>query len=451
MIKTINPYNGKILGKYRELKEEEILEKLIKGEACYKSWKKVTIKERAQFFLRLKTHLQTNKKELAELMGREMGKPVTQGIAEIEKCAWLCEYYAHHADKFLRSEEIETDAGKSLIAYEPLGVIMAVMPWNFPFWQVFRFAVPTLMAGNTAVLKHASNVMGCATAIEKMFKDCGFPDGAFQNLVIGSEKVAFVLQQKEVKAVSLTGSERAGKAVAEVAGREIKSSLLELGGSNAFIVLEDADLKKAVEVAVNARYQNTGQSCIAAKRLLLQKGVAQEFLNAYIKRVKELKSGDPLEEDTYIGVMARKDLAETLEDQMKRSLNAGAELLLGGERDDAYFEPTVLKVTNTAIPVMQEETFGPLIAAYVFDTLDEAIDVSNSTAFGLGVSVFTGDPDRIVARSDAFEEGALFINELVKSDPRLPFGGVKSSGYGRELGRAGIRAFVNVKTIYVNY
>ena len=450
MITTINPFNGELLGQYSELSEEDIREKISRGESAYRSWRKCSIPDRSALFLRVRSYLLEQKTALAELVSKEMGKPVTQAIAEIEKCAWLCEYYALEAADFLRPETVETDAGRSLVVYDPLGIILAVMPWNYPFWQVFRFAVPTLLAGNTALLKHASNVMGCANAIEKIFLECGFPEGVFQNLVIGKEQVEFVLQQKEVKAVSLTGSEAAGKSVAALAGKEIKSSLLELGGSNAFIVLADADLDKAVEVAVNARYQNTGQSCIAAKRLLLQRDIADEFLGKFIKKITGLKTGDPLDNETYIGVLAREDLAESLEEQMKRSLEMGAELLCGGKRKGAFFEPAVMWTQNINIPVMQEETFGPLICVCSFSTLDEAIGISNSTGFGLGVTVFTRNADRVIARAADFEEGALFINELVKSDPRLPFGGVKNSGYGRELGKEGIRSFINVKTIYIN-
>lgn len=383
------------------------------------------------------------------LMSKEMGKPIKQGEAEIEKCAWLCDYYAINAAEFLRQKKVDTDATQSYVSYEPLGVILGVMPWNYPFWQVFRFTVPTLLSGNTVLLKHASNVMGCAQAIEKIFTACGFPDHAFQHLIIKSDQVEWVLSHKYVQGVSLTGSEKAGRAVAAVAGRAIKTSLLELGGSNAFIVLEDADLDRAVATAVQARYQNTGQSCIAAKRLLLHDAIAEDFLDRFVRKVKELKSGDPRNDDTFIGVMAREDLAKTLESQMHRSLEYGAKLICGGRRQGAYFEPTVMVSAHTSVPVMQEETFGPLVCACTFKTLDEAIRVSNDSGFGLGVSVFTKTPENIISRIDDFNEGAVFINELVKSDPRLPFGGVKVSGYGRELGLEGIRAFVNAKTVFV--
>lgn len=449
MIKSINPYNGEVIQEYKELDRDTLYKKISDGEEAFFSWKQWKLEDRAKLFKKVGEYLKLHKERFALLMSREMGKPFSQGVAEIEKCAWLCTYYYEHAGHFLKEEIVETDAVKSYIRYEPLGVVLAVMPWNYPFWQVFRFAVPTLIAGNTGLLKHASNVMGCAGAIEEIFTECGVPEGVFQNLVVGSSQVEKILEHNAVKAVSLTGSEPAGRAVAAIAGREIKRSLLELGGSNGFIVLDDANLEKAAEVAVNARYQNTGQSCIAAKRLLLHENIADKFLEKFIGKVKALKSGDPQEKDTYIGVVAREDLAEELEQQMNRSIESGAELLLGGKRKGAYFEPTVLLAANSDLPVMQEETFGPLMTVYKFKDLDEAIRVSNGTGFGLGVSIFTENREKILSRVDQFEEGAVFINELVKSDPRLPFGGINNSGYGRELGLEGIRAFVNVKTVYV--
>lgn len=449
MLKSINPYTGEEIGSYLPYTASEIDSHIDLAHQSFLTWRNEPLSVRCSYFKKVALHLEEHKRTYAELMSREMGKPVTQGVAEIEKCAWLCNYYSQHGEAFLNPKMVETDAAESFVLYEPLGVILGVMPWNYPFWQVFRFAVPTILSGNTVLLKHASNVMGCAQAIERVFVACGFPDGVFQQLVVGSEAVEGILSDNRVLGVSLTGSEKAGKSVASIAGREIKTSLLELGGSNAFIVMNDADLDKAVRTAINARYQNTGQSCIAAKRFLLHEHIADQFLIRFKEVLSQLKTGDPLQDDTYIGVLAREDLAEVLEAQMERSLDAGAELLYGGERKGAYFHPAVMRTRQVNVPVMQEETFGPLVCAYIFRSLDEAIAVSNSSKFGLGVSIFTGNTEQIKKRIPEFNEGAVFINEMVKSDPRLPFGGVKYSGYGRELGLEGIRAFVNVKTVYI--
>ncbi|MGB8704013.1 MAG: aldehyde dehydrogenase family protein, partial [Gillisia sp.] len=339
---------------------------------------------------------------------------------------------------------------KSYVSYEPLGVILAVMPWNYPFWQVFRFAAPALMAGNIGVLKHASNVMQSAQNIQKVFERAGFPTGCFQNIPVGSDKVEQIIRDKRIKAVTLTGSKPAGSSVASVAGEEIKKSVLELGGSNALVVFDDANIQEAVKTCVQARFQNTGQSCIAGKRLLLQESVAERFLNLFVQQVRELKSGNPEDEDTYIGVLAREDLAKDLEEQVKRSVKAGAKILLGGKRDKAYFEPTILTGVTPEMAVFKEETFGPAISVTTFKTEEEAVDLVNSSAFGLGVSIFTENVEKASALVPKFEDGAVFINELVKSDPRLPFGGTKTSGYGRELSEDGIREFVNRKTVYFN-
>jgi len=343
---------------------------------------------------------------------------------------------------------VETDAEKSYVSYEPLGVVLAVMPWNYPFWQVFRFAAPNLMAGNVGVLKHASNVMQSAEMIERLFDEAGFPKGCFQNLVIGSEKIPSVLENDNVRAVTLTGSKPAGAAVASKAGEQIKKSVLELGGSNALIVFADADMDKAVDTCVEARFQNTGQSCIAGKRLLVQEDIADDFKQMFIDKIKELKSGDPMDGDTYIGVMAREDLAEDLEKQVQDSINMGATLEIGGKRKGTYYEPTVLSEVTPEMPMFREETFGPAIGITTFTSDEEAVELSNESAFGLGVSLFTEDVQRAKRLAPLFDEGAVFVNELVKSDPRLPFGGIKTSGYGRELSGHGIKEFMNRKTLY---
>ncbi|HSI69165.1 MAG TPA: NAD-dependent succinate-semialdehyde dehydrogenase [Gillisia sp.] len=449
MITSTNPYTGEKIATAQEFTREQIELALKYADDRFQSWKKTSFKERATLMHQAAKELKENSREYAETITAEMGKPITQSIAEVEKCAWVCEYYANNAEAHLESENIETDAHKSYVSYEPIGVVLAVMPWNYPFWQVFRFAAPALMAGNIGVLKHASNVMQSAGNIENVFKRAGFPKGCFQNLPIGSDRVEEVIKDKRIKAVSLTGSTPAGSAVAGVAGAEIKKSVLELGGSNALVILKDANLHKAAETCIQARFQNTGQSCIAGKRLLLHKDIAKNFMEIFLKMVKDLKSGDPKEKDTFIGVLAREDLAEDLEKQVNDSVKAGAKILIGGKRKGTYFEPTVLTGVTREMPVFAEETFGPVIGVTIFSTEDEAVELVNSSQFGLGVSVFTDDLEKAEAMVPLFEDGAVFINELVKSDPRLPFGGTKISGYGRELSIQGIREFVNKKTVYI--
>lgn len=448
MIQSVNPYTGETLTEHKEFTSEDIDKALNVSTATFKEWRKTSFEERAGLMKKVAEELRTNKRSYAETMTKEMGKPISQSEAEIEKCAWVCEYYAENAEAHLAPEEISTDADKSFISYEPLGTILAVMPWNYPFWQVFRFAAPALMAGNVGVLKHASNVMMCGNNLEKIFKRAGFPEGCFQNLVIGSDKVEQVIKDERVKAVTLTGSTAAGSAVAATAGKEIKKTVLELGGSNALVVFEDANLEEAVKVCVQARFQNTGQSCIAGKRLLLQDTIADKFLESFKKQVEVLKSGDPLNEDTYIGVQAREDLAEDLDKQVQRSVKEGAKVLIGGKRKGAYYEPTILTGVTQDMPVFKDETFGPAIGATTFKTEQEAVDLVNATQFGLGVSIFTTNYKKAQNLVPQFEDGAVFVNELVKSDPRLPFGGTKKSGYGRELSFVGIREFVNTKTVF---
>ncbi|GAB2768740.1 NAD-dependent succinate-semialdehyde dehydrogenase [Salinimicrobium soli] len=450
MILSKNPYSGETLEEHREFTSEDIDKALEKADSRFKQWSKTTFEERAKLMKKAAEELKKNSRDYAETISREMGKPIKQAIAEVEKCAWVCEYYSENAESQLKDLEIETDADQSYVRYAPLGTVLAIMPWNYPFWQVFRFAAPALMAGNVGVLKHASNVMMSANNIQKVFERAGFPEGCFQNLVIGSKKVEEVINDEHVKAVTLTGSTKAGSAVAAAAGKKIKKTVLELGGSNALVVLKDADLEESVKVCVQARFQNTGQSCIAGKRLLLQESIADEFMEKFKKAVKDLKSGDPMEEDTYIGVQAREDLAEDLEDQVQRSVKQGAKIELGGKREGAYYQPTILIGVTREMPVFQEETFGPAIGVTTFKDVDEAVELVNATNFGLGVSVFTQNMEEAKKIIPRFEDGAVFINELVKSDPRLPFGGTKGSGYGRELSHLGIREFVNIQTVYIN-
>lgn len=450
MIVSKNPYTGEELKTFEEMSPEAVDQALSSAEAAFAKWRKTGFPERAKLLQKAAGELRKNKQEYAETITKEMGKPITQSLAEVEKCAWVCEYYAENGEDQLAREEIETDAEKSYVTYEPLGVVLAVMPWNYPFWQVFRFAAPALMAGNVGVLKHASNVMMCGFNLQQVFERAGFPKGCFQNLAIGSKRVEEVIRDKRVRAVSLTGSVGAGSSVASVAGEEIKKTVLELGGSNALVVFEDANIDEAVKVCVQARFQNTGQSCIAGKRLLLHERIADKFLKKLKKEVEELKKGDPMEEETYVGVQAREDLAEDLEKQVNDSVSQGAQILLGGERKGTYYSPTIVTKVTQEMPVWAEETFGPAIAVMTFSNEDEAISLVNSSEFGLGVSIFTEDFQRAKSLAPRFDDGAVFVNELVKSDPRLPFGGTKNSGYGRELSYHGIREFTNIKTVYFN-
>ncbi len=448
MIESKNPYTGEVIEKFKELNKKEIDEVLEKANSRFKKWRKTTYKERADLMLKAAEELRKNKKQYAKDISLEMGKPISQAIAEIEKCAWVCDYYAENAEKHLSSRKIKTDASKSYVNFEPIGVVLAVMPWNYPFWQVFRFAAPALMAGNIGVLKHASNVMRSADNIQKVFERAGFPEACFQNMVLGSSKIEDIIRDPRIKAVTLTGSKPAGAAVASTAGEEIKKSVLELGGSNALVVFKDANISESVATCVQARFQNTGQSCIAGKRLIVHESIVEEFTEEFVKQVRELKSGDPLDEDTFIGTLARVDLAEELEKQIQDSVKSGAKILLGGKRDKAYMEPTVLTNVTSDMSIFKEETFGPAIGITSFKKDQEAIDLVNVSKFGLGVSIFTEDMEFAEKIVPEFEDGAVFVNELVKSDPRLPFGGTKISGYGRELSEDGIQEFVNRKTVY---
>jgi len=450
MIKSTNPYNQKEVFSIKEFSANEVEDAIDRADACFQSWKKTTFAERKEKMLAAAKELKQNKKEYAETMTQEMGKPIKQAIAEIEKCAWVCEYYAENAEKQLSPKNIETDAKKSYVSYEPLGVVLAVMPWNYPYWQVFRFAAPALMAGNIGLLKHASNVTHCGEKIQQIFERAGFPKDCFQHMPLGSDKIESVIRNKKVKAVTLTGSKPAGSSVASIAGEEIKKSVLELGGSNALVVFADCNLEETVKTCVQARFQNTGQSCIAGKRLIVEESVADRFTEKFVKAVKELKSGDPMDEETFIGTMAREDLAKDLEKQLKDSVENGAKILTGGKRDKAYFEPTVVDKVTTDMSLFEEETFGPVIGITTFKNDEEAVNMVNQSDFGLGVSIFTEDRDKAEQLVPLFEDGAVFVNELVKSDPRLPFGGTKISGYGRELSEDGIKEFVNRKTVYFN-
>jgi succinate-semialdehyde dehydrogenase/glutarate-semialdehyde dehydrogenase len=453
IIETINPSSGERLDRYPEMSPADVAEVLRDADRAFRSWRQTTVAERAEPMRSAASILRRREGELAALMAREMGKPLVQGRAEVQKCAWVCEYYAEHAEAFLADEPVPSDATKSFVAFRPLGVVLAVMPWNFPLWQVFRFAAPGLMAGNAGVLKHASNVMGCALAIESVFRDAGFPNGVFRTLVIGSGRVREVIEAPEVRAVTLTGSGPAGRAVAAAAGAVLKKTVLELGGSDPYVVLEDADLEATVATCVSARLINSGQSCIAAKRFVVVDSVHDQFVRRFTDLMATQEMGDPFQEGVALGPQARRDLRDELHGQVTASAAQGASLLLGGEVPDgpgAFYPPTVLVGVRPGMPAYDEELFGP--AAAVIRAADEAdaLRIANDSPFGLGAAVFTGNAGRgeRIAR-DAFEAGACFVNAFVKSDPRLPFGGIKESGYGRELSSFGIREFVNIKSVYV--
>ncbi|SHE30972.1 succinate-semialdehyde dehydrogenase / glutarate-semialdehyde dehydrogenase [Psychroflexus salarius] len=449
MLKGINPYTQEEIYSFKSITSAEVNHKIEAAQNVFKTWRRTSFNERASLMLQLSNHLKKNATDLASIITKEIGKPISQSIAEIEKCAWVCEYYAENAEVQLQQKNITTDAQSSYVSYEPLGVILAVMPWNYPFWQVFRFLAPNLMAGNVGLLKHASNVQLSARAIEECLRLVGFPESCFQNLQISSQKVEEAIKHQHVKAVTLTGSEKAGQAVASQAGQALKKSVLELGGNNALVVFDDCNLEATVKTCVQARFQNNGQSCIAGKRLLIQDSIYDDFIAELITQVKDLKEGHPQGTDTYISVMAREDLAEELEEQLNTSVIKGAKIRLGGKRNQAFFEPCLVENVTSEMPIFQEETFGPVLAITRFSKANEAVELVNGSKFGLGVSVFTENDKLINDLIPQFEDGAVFVNELVKSDPRLPFGGTKRSGYGRELSDEGILEFVNKKTVYI--
>lgn len=450
---AINPATGEKIKEYPEMTPEKAGAIIGQVEEAFLSWRREPLTERAELLVRLNAVLMKRSGELAELMAREMGKPLQQGKAEIEKCAWACEFYAREGPGFLRAEEAPTEASRSFVTFEPLGVILAVMPWNFPFWQVFRFAAPTLLAGNAALLKHAANVCGCALAIEDLFREAGAPENLFRALLIGSDQVEAIIDNPKVAAVTLTGSAGAGRAVASRAGAALKKCVLELGGSDPYLVLADADLEEAANICAESRLINSGQSCIAAKRFIVVDAVREEFERRFVEKMKSKFMGDPMEAGTEVGPLARDDLRHELHRQVTESVKQGAVRLLGGEeleRPGAYYLPTVLTEVAPGMPAFDEELFGPVAAIVPVADEEEAIQMANRSRFGLGAAVFTRDTARgAEIAATRLEAGSCFVNALVKSDPRLPFGGIKESGYGRELGLYGIREFVNIKTVYL--
>nr|WP_294796146.1 NAD-dependent succinate-semialdehyde dehydrogenase [uncultured Mucilaginibacter sp.] len=453
MLLSINPINGNVFARREPHSSHDVQAIIKQTDTAWQQWKNSDSTERSKLLNILSGKMLNRKVELARMMALEMGKPLKQGVAEIEKCAASCEYYAKNAAGFLKDQTIATDASKSYVTFNPIGVVLAVMPWNFPFWQVFRFLAPALAAGNCGVLKHASNVMGCALAIEDLVKEAGFPDNVFRTLLVDSKAVDAIIENPLIKAVTLTGSTNAGKKVAEKAGSLIKKTVLELGGSDAYIILEDADLDKAAEICVNSRLVNGGQSCIAAKRFVVVKSVEKEFTRLFVEKMAAKVMGDPLDEATDVGPQARVDLRDELHHQVVQSIAKGAKCLLGGKvpgGKNAFYPPTVLTNVKKGMPAYDEELFGPVAAIISARDEADAIRIANDSVFGLGGAVFTADSkrgERIVATQ--MEAGSCFVNGLVKSDPRLPFGGIKQSGYGRELGMFGIHEFVNIKTVWV--
>ncbi|MEB2780977.1 NAD-dependent succinate-semialdehyde dehydrogenase [Algoriphagus sp. C2-6-M1] len=452
-IKSINPFTNEILAEFLSLSEEDIEKKLSTGSVAFSSWKETSFARRAELMNNAARVMKDKREKYAKIISLEMGKVLKEALAEVDKCALVCEYYAEKAEEFLKDEQIDLpDGKKAKVIHQPLGIILAVMPWNFPFWQVFRFAAPTLMAGNAGMLKHASNVPQCSLAIEEIFTDAGFPEGTFQSLLIDSKATIKLIEDDRIKAVTLTGSEKAGASVAAAAVKHIKKSLLELGGSDPFIVLKDADIRKAAETAVKARMINFGQSCIAAKRFIIEEDVYEEFLALFVEHFRKLKQGDPMVAGSDFACMARPDLAAELFAQVDKSVKAGATLLVGGEPPEegsSLFQPTILTDIPPTAPAYSEEMFGPVATIFKVKNEEDAIALANDSEFGLGASIWTKDHDKAAQLAAKIESGAVFINALVASNPQLPFGGIKKSGFGRELSRYGILEFVNSKTVYL--
>ncbi len=451
-IASVNPATGQTLRTFEPLGDSALEEKLERATQTFKAYRRTPFLERAEKLRAAAEVLEGEKDRWARLMAVEMGKPIRAAIAEVEKCAWVCRYYAEHGEGFLRDEIVETDAPKSYIRYEPLGPVLAIMPWNFPFWQVFRFAAPALMAGNVGLLKHAANVPQCALAIMEILRRAGFPAGAFQTLLIEVPQVQGVLEDPRVKAATLTGSTGAGSSVASRAGKRIKKTVLELGGSDPFIVLPSADLDVAAATAVKARTINNGQSCIAAKRMIVHEQIADEFTRRFVAGMERLRIGDPMDESTEIGPLATEEIASGVDEQVRSSVAAGAQVLTGGERLERpgfYYAPTVLANIPEEAPAYREEVFGPVASLFRVRNIEEAIALANDSPFGLGSSAWTADEGERRRFIEELEAGMVFVNAMVASDPRLPFGGVKESGYGRELGVHGIREFVNIKTVWI--
>jgi len=450
-IETINPSTGKVIEVYENISPEEVSRKVKAAREAFSKWKKLDLAERAEYMRRLGRVMRKNREEYARLVTEEMGKPIRQSLAEIEKCAWVCDYYAERAEVFLRDEIIPTEFRKSFVSFEPLGVVASIMPWNFPFWQVMRFAVPTLTAGNVGVLKHSSICLGSALKIEQAFKDAGFPENVFQS-VIGDYRAGEALVQANIDAVSVTGSVSTGRRVAELASQDLKKFVLELGGSDPFIVLEDADLNQTAYMATQSRLLNTGQSCIAAKRFIVVKEVADKFTKLFVENTQAEVVGDPLDSKTTVGPLVRDSQRQALAKQVDDARGKGGRVLTGGQpvkRDGFFYEPTIISNVNHEMEVVREEVFGPAAPVIVVNNEEEAIREANNSEFGLGASIWTNNIERGIKLARQIESGIVSVNEMVRSDPRLPFGGIKKSGIGRELSEFGIKEFVNIKSVVV--
>lgn len=453
MLRSINPANLEILETYPQMQPAEVNNIINLTNIAFEEWRKTSFEFRSELMTKAANLLTENKEKYSRLMTLEMGKPIAQSRAEVDKCAWVCDYYAENAEKFLSDDIIQTDASKSFVTFQPLGIVLAVMPWNFPFWQVFRFAAPGLMAGNAGILKHASNVSGCALAIEEVFREAGFPENLFRTILVPSSQMEDVIRNEKIKAVTLTGSVSAGKSVAKTAGSVLKKTVMELGGSDPYVILEDADLEMAADTCVNARLINAGQSCIAAKRFIVVENVYDEFEKLFVEKMKSKRMGNPFDESNHIGPQASVPLRNELHQQVEKSIGLGATLVLGGKIPDmkgAWYPPTILSNVKKGMPAYDEELFGPVAALIKSKDETEAIQIANDSVFGLGAAVFTLDIKRgeCIAK-EKLQAGCCFVNAFVKSDPRLPFGGIKDSGYGRELSSFGIKEFVNIKTVYI--
>lgn len=451
-LESINPATGELIEVFEEWSLEKTMGVIGKVDEAWQPWRRTSFAHRAELMREAAAVLRRNREEYARVMALEMGKPIGDGRGEVEKCAWVCEFYAENAEKFLADEPAESDGSKAYVAFRPIGTVLAVMPWNFPFWQVFRFAAPALMAGNTGVLKHSSNVPRCALAIEEVFRQAGFPENVFRTLMIGSRQVDAVIENEGIKAVTLTGSDIAGRKVAAKSGQMLKKTVMELGGSDPFIVLEDAAIDEAAAVGAKARCINSGQSCIAAKRFIVVDAIYERFVERFTQAMAALRMGDPLEEGVQVGPQAREDLMYELHGQVEASVEKGATVLLGGAPLDGkgyFYPPTILADLKPGMVAYHEELFGPVASVIRVRDEEEAVAVANASPFGLGGSVWTSDSARGEAVAGQIEAGAVFVNGIVKSDPRLPFGGVKISGYGRELSHYGIKEFVNIQTVWV--
>lgn len=452
-ITTINPATEEEITTYNRISEKTTKEKVAKANDAYKSWKKTSLEERSKLMYKLADIFGNNKEKYAQLATQEMGKVIEQSRKEIEKCALICRYYADNITELLADKIVETEASKSYVTFQPLGVTLAIMPWNFPFYQVIRFAAPAVMTGNTGVLKHASNVQGCAFALEEAFAEAGFPEGVFTNLNVASDAIEAIIEDNNIVAVTLTGSEPAGRSVAKTAGENLKKTVLELGGSDAYIVLEDVDLEKATDLATFGRLQNNGQTCIAAKRFIVLEEIYDDFLKLFTKKMKAAKMGIPTDEDVYYGPMARIDLRNEIHEQVEKTIKQGGNLILGGkipDRKGAYYPATILADLKPGMTAFDEELFGPVASVIKAKSEEEAIELANNSTFGLGSGVLTANSKRGEKIALQLEAGNSFVNKLVTSDPRLPFGGIKNSGYGRELSSYGIREFVNTKSIWID-